>query len=62
MNCSGCCFLEYQCPSGRVKCADGIECVRIDRICDGREHCRDDSDEDKVKCKGKHSSQHRRKQ
>lgn len=49
-------ILEYQCPKSKVKCADGLQCVRQESICDGQEDCHDGMDEDKETCKGKYPS------
>lgn len=45
--------LEYQCPYHSIKCANGIQCVKIDNLLDGFEDCRDGSDEDQEKWKCK---------
>ena len=38
----------WTCPAKRVKCADGLQCVPVAHLCDGRSNCRDGSDEKAV--------------
>ncbi|CAH8673755.1 unnamed protein product [Schistosoma haematobium] len=41
--------VESVCPSGYSKCKDGM-CILDNQFCDGIIHCRDGSDEDKLRC------------
>ena len=45
--------VDYECRTGERKCADGLECVSDDNICNGYTDCEDKSDEDVEMCKGK---------
>ncbi|XP_063425891.1 suppressor of tumorigenicity 14 protein-like [Mytilus trossulus] len=42
---------DRPCPNGKVKCADGLQCIHFTSECDGFEDCDDGSDEGKA-CKG----------
>ncbi|CAI2735735.1 unnamed protein product [Schistosoma spindalis] len=41
--------VESMCPPGYSKCKDGT-CILENQFCDGITHCRDGSDEDKLRC------------
>lgn len=47
-------FEEYKCKEGYVKCADGIQCIHEQNMCDSPDSisCNDGSDENDQKCKG----------
>lgn len=41
---------EFVCQEGYIKCADGLQCISADMMCDGYAQCNDESDEDEQKC------------
>ena len=45
-------YLEYTCPEGMSKCGGGLKCIDNWRFCDGRQDCKDNSDEDPDFCAG----------
>lgn len=45
-----CLFTVYrltssECGDGQFRCGDGLSCIPLRRVCDGSNHCRDNSDE-----------------
>ena len=34
-----------ECGDGQFRCGDGLSCIPLRRVCDGSNHCRDNSDE-----------------
>jgi len=38
-------LLYLECGDGQFRCADGLSCIPLRRVCDGSNHCRDNSDE-----------------
>lgn len=52
INSFGLTFIDFTCPSPSVKCNDNIQCVRKYLFMDGRQDCKDGSDEDPEFYKG----------
>lgn len=45
-------YKDNSCIYGQNKCADGLQCIEEDNLCDGHEDCTDRSDEDPNFCRG----------
>ena len=43
-------FSGFQCPNKKVKCADGLQCIKEEQQCNDRVDCNDSSDESAATC------------
>ena len=43
-------FSGFKCPNKKVKCADGLQCIKEEQQCNDKVDCNDSSDESAATC------------